>query len=184
MPQLHKPHKGDDNMNQNQPPRGPGNPYYGTEGRDNPGDSLSAPTPNQQNPYPTPPQPGGHAPWGHNPGGYPVPPAAPGHAPGPGYGAAPGHGHYPPHPPGYTNPHDTAVMSTKDWLLMLLVMLIPCVNIIMLFVWAFSGTGNHNRRNYCRAYLLLWAILIGLYFAVIFFLFVFGFGIGFFSVFL
>jgi len=33
----------------------------------------------------------------------------------------------------------------------------------MYFVWAFSGTGNLNRRNYCRAYLILLAVVIVLY---------------------
>jgi len=50
----------------------------------------------------------------------------------------------------------------------------------MMFVWAFSGSGNLNRRNYCRAYLLIMAVLFGLYFA---FIFIFGFGVGFFSAF-
>ena len=58
-------------------------------------------------------------------------------------------------------------MSTKDWLIVFLVSILPCVNIIMLFVWAFSGSGNHNRRNYARAYLIFIAIGIALYFLVI-----------------
>jgi len=162
-------------MNQNPPPRGPDNPFYGTERRDNPGlDPLNpGPTQNQQGHYPAPPQgghnPGGPAPWGHTPGpgshtpggGYPVPPATPGPAFTPGYGPA---GPYPPYPGYGINPHDTAVMSTRDWLLTLIILALPCVNIIMLFVWAFSNSGNHNRRNFCRAFLLGIAILIGIYF--------------------
>ena len=58
---------------------------------------------------------------------------------------------------------DTEVMSVGQWLLTFLVFLIPCVGIIMYFVWAFSGTGNLNRRNYCRAYLILLAVVIVLY---------------------
>ena len=39
-------------------------------------------------------------------------------------------------PPYFNN--DTRVMSVSDWLVTLLIMIIPLVNIIMLFVWAFS----------------------------------------------
>ena len=174
-------------MNQNPPPRGPDNPYYGTEGRDTTPTNPN-PTQNQQGHYPTPPQ-DGHNTWGyppnpagHTPGsGYPHPPVAPT----PGHGFTPGHGptpaHYPHYPPPYgATAHDTSPMSTKDWILTLIVMFLPCINIIMMFVWAFSGSGNLNRRNYCRAYLLIMAVLFGLYFA---FIFIFGFGVGFFSAF-
>jgi len=152
-------------MNQNPPPRGPDNPYYGADGKEHQSTLNPNPMQNQQGHYPTP-QPGvpPHGPSGpvHGgpgpAGGYPPPVP-------PGFGHPPGPGHYPPYPPGYgVNPHDTTVMSTKDWLLTLLICVIPCVNIIMLFVWAFSGSGNHNRRNYSRAYLILIAIVIGLYF--------------------
>ncbi len=62
------------------------------------------------------------------------------------------------------------VMTLKDWMIILLVMLIPLVNIIMMFVWAF-GEGNPNRQNYFKASLLFAAIVIVLYivFAVLFF---------------
>lgn len=52
------------------------------------------------------------------------------------------------------------VMSVKDWLLTLLVMLVPCVNIIMMFVWAFSKNENPNKSNYFKAYLIYNAISI------------------------
>ena len=42
-----------------------------------------------------------------------------------------------------------------------LVLLIPIVNLVMHFVWAFSD-GNISRRNFCRARLLLFAIGLGL----------------------
>jgi len=58
----------------------------------------------------------------------------------------------------------TQVMSLKDWLITWLIFLIPCVNIVMILVWAFSSNGNFNRRNYCRAYLIIIGVLIVLYF--------------------
>jgi len=72
---------------------------------------------------------------------------------------------------------DTRVMSTGEWVVTLLIMMIPCVNIIMLFVWGF-GNGNVNRRNYCRAYLIMVAIGIALYLLLILI-----FGVAMFSMF-
>ena len=52
------------------------------------------------------------------------------------------------------------IMTLKDWILTLLVLLIPCVNIIMMFVWAFSKTENPNKSNFFKAYLIFTAISI------------------------
>jgi hypothetical protein len=64
----------------------------------------------------------------------------------------------------FQNPQDYGpemepVMGIGQWLLTLLVMSIPCVNIIMLFVWGF-GSENQTRANYCRAYLIWWVICV------------------------
>lgn len=50
-----------------------------------------------------------------------------------------------------------SVMSLGEWLITLIVMIIPCVNLIMMFVWGF-GSGNENRKNFCRANLIMTAI--------------------------
>lgn len=50
-----------------------------------------------------------------------------------------------------------SVMTMGEWIITLVVMMIPCVNIIMMFVWAF-GNGNENRKNYCRANLIITAV--------------------------
>ena len=52
-------------------------------------------------------------------------------------------------------------LSTGEWVVTHLILLIPLVNLIMHFVWAFSE-GNISRRNFCRARLLLFAIALGL----------------------
>ena len=62
------------------------------------------------------------------------------------------------------------VLSTKEYLLMFLPWLIPCVGLILFLVWSFSGTSNPNRRNCCRGYLLY--LLIGVAIATIFYLLV------------
>lgn len=63
--------------------------------------------------------------------------------------------------------HSSAVMSTKDWLITLIIASIPIVNIIMFFVWAFGDGSNQTKANWAKATLLLMAILIGLYIVLV-----------------
>jgi hypothetical protein len=58
----------------------------------------------------------------------------------------------------YNGPQLEPPMTLGDWILTLIISVIPCVNIIMLFVWGFSQGGNTSRKNYCRAVLILYAI--------------------------
>lgn len=51
------------------------------------------------------------------------------------------------------------VMTVGQWIITAIVMAIPCVNVVMLFVWGFGG-GNRNRANYCKAALILWMVAI------------------------
>lgn len=53
---------------------------------------------------------------------------------------------------------EEAPMTMGEWLITLIVGTIPCIGIIMLFVWGFGSTGNVNRRNYCRAQLIVMGI--------------------------
>ncbi|SES22786.1 hypothetical protein [Psychrobacillus sp. OK032] len=64
-------------------------------------------------------------------------------------------------------------MSVGEWLITMLIMIIPIVNIVMLFVWGFGSPDK--RRNYARASLIWMAISIvliiifyGAIFAIIF----------------
>jgi hypothetical protein len=101
----------------------------------------------QQQQPPQPQQPYG-TPAPYQPYGAPPPPPSP-------YGA-------PPRPP-YGYGLDTSVMTTKQWVVTLLIMMVPCVNLIMLFVWAFGSQGNANRKYYAQAYLIFIGILIAVY---------------------
>ena len=56
------------------------------------------------------------------------------------------------------NQQTAAVLSTKDWVLTLLISFIPLVGIIMLFVWAFGSTENPNKSNWAKAILIWYAI--------------------------
>ena len=53
-------------------------------------------------------------------------------------------------------------LSVGEWMLTIIVLGIPVVNVIMYLVWAF-GDGNVNRRNFCRASIYLFLIVMGLY---------------------
>lgn len=102
-------------------------------------------------------------------------PPQPPQQPNPGYGAYNPPPAYVPYTPVQTKPAEETEppMRIRDWLLVMLLMSIPCVNIIMLFVWAFSDTpGKKSRANYCKAYLLWTLIVFGvvaLFYLLIFF---------------
>lgn len=63
------------------------------------------------------------------------------------------------------------VVSVQKWIITLLIMMIPLVNIICLIVWAFSNNENKNRSNWAKAQLLIFLISIVL---AIFFFMIFG----------
>lgn len=68
------------------------------------------------------------------------------------------------------------IVSTKEWLISMLLLIIPIVNIIMLFVWAFGSGSNPSKANYAKASLIFAVILIVLY--ILFFVVLFGSIIG------
>ena len=51
-------------------------------------------------------------------------------------------------------------MTLGEWLITMLIMLIPCANIVMIFVWAFSDKEKKSKSNYFKAYLIFMGILI------------------------
>lgn len=58
-------------------------------------------------------------------------------------------------------PYVEEPMSVSDWLMVMLVMCIPCVNLIMMFVWAFSNSEKKSKSNYFKASLIWAAIIFG-----------------------
>lgn len=74
---------------------------------------------------------------------------------------------------GYNTNRQTApVITLGEWMITLLLMLIPLVNIILLFVWAFGGGTNPTKSNYAKA-TLLW-MLIGIVVYVVLFVLILG----------
>lgn len=57
---------------------------------------------------------------------------------------------------------DTSPLSMGEWLLTLLIAMVPCIGLIVYLVWAFDRSGNVNRKNFCRAYLILQVISVAL----------------------
>ncbi len=58
------------------------------------------------------------------------------------------------------NAYGVPPVSVGNWLITLLVLMIPVVNLVMLLVWAFSGGTNPSKANFCKATLLTYLIVI------------------------
>lgn len=62
---------------------------------------------------------------------------------------------------------ERAPVSVKDWIITMLITAIPMVGFIMLFVWAFSDGTHPSKKNWAKASLIFFAIIIGLYIMMI-----------------
>ena len=49
-------------------------------------------------------------------------------------------------------------VKVGEWILSFIILMVPCVNIIMMFVWAFSSNEKKSKSNFFKAYLILFAI--------------------------
>ncbi len=60
-------------------------------------------------------------------------------------------------------------MTTKDWIITVFVTHIPFffIGAIFLFLWGF-GDGPEDRRNYCKAMLIFWGMVLALLFFMLF----------------
>ncbi len=69
--------------------------------------------------------------------------------------------------PNYNNPPSIPPVSLGEWLLSYLMLAIPCVNIVMLCIWAFSSNTNPSKQNWARAMFVV--MIIGVVLGVVFF---------------
>ena len=69
-------------------------------------------------------------------------------------------------------------MTVGEWIVTLLLMCIPCANIILAFVWAFSSSEKKSKSNFFKAYLIMMLVVL-----VIYIVFIIIFGAAFFSAF-
>lgn len=64
-------------------------------------------------------------------------------------------------------------VKISEWVLAMVLMMIPCVNIVMMFVWAFSSTEKKSKSNFFKAYLIFFGISMGvlllIWIAIVFF---------------
>lgn len=51
-------------------------------------------------------------------------------------------------------------VTFADWMLSMLIMCIPCVNVVMMFVWAFGSNTKKSKSNYFKAALVWMAIAV------------------------
>jgi bacteriorhodopsin len=56
---------------------------------------------------------------------------------------------------------DSNAVSVWFWLISMVVMAIPLVNIVMTLVWAFSGE-NESRKNYFKAVIIMFFVVVAL----------------------
>lgn len=58
-------------------------------------------------------------------------------------------------------------VKVSEWIVTWLILMIPCVNLVMMFVWAFSKTEKKSKSNFFKAYLIFMGIIFALYFLII-----------------
>lgn len=55
---------------------------------------------------------------------------------------------------------DSPATGTGEWLVILLLLGIPFVNLVLLLVWAFGGSTSPSKRNFSRAVLILFLVAV------------------------
>lgn len=63
--------------------------------------------------------------------------------------------------------NNAPVVSFKEWMISMLLLALPVVNIVMLFVWAFGGGASISKANFAKASLVWMAI--GIVLGIIFY---------------
>lgn len=61
-------------------------------------------------------------------------------------------------PPAYTSQPGVEPLSVGQYIVTLLLMFIPILNIFLLFKWSFGKAVNLNKKNMARAYLIFFAV--------------------------
>ncbi len=58
----------------------------------------------------------------------------------------------------YSSDSNNSVMSVVDWIIVLILMAIPLVNLIVLCIWAFGGSTPLVKANFAKAALIMMVI--------------------------
>ena len=67
-------------------------------------------------------------------------------------------------------------VSVLDWVGTILLQAVPCVGLIMYCIWAFSADTKPSKANYCKAYLIIFVVILVLYIVVVASMFAMGLG--------
>ena len=65
------------------------------------------------------------------------------------------------------NKEDAPIVSTGEWVASKFLLLIPVVNIIFLFIWAFNNSENKNKSNWAKATLIVYVLRVFIYIIII-----------------
>lgn len=71
-------------------------------------------------------------------------------------------------------------VSLGDWMLTYLLMIIPVINIVLLFVWAFGNNTHPSKANWAKAN-LIWLVIFIVFYMFVFVVLGFGFWKAFFE---
>lgn len=74
----------------------------------------------------------------------------------------------------YYNSQNPEPVSIGEWLLIHLLFCIPCVGLIMMFVWGFGDSAKKSVQTYCRSMLVVMAIMVGICILMLIFTLIFG----------
>ncbi len=65
-------------------------------------------------------------------------------------------------------------LTVREWVITLLLLCIPFVNIILIIYWSVSSSSNLSRKNFCIAYLVLFLIMFILTIVLLIIAFILG----------
>ena len=65
------------------------------------------------------------------------------------------------------NKENAPIVSTGEWVASKFLLLIPVVNIIFLFIWAFNNSENKNKSNWAKATLIVYVLRVFIYIIII-----------------
>lgn len=58
-------------------------------------------------------------------------------------------------------------VSIGEWIITMLIMMVPCVNLIMMFVFAFGSSSKKSKSNYFKASLIMAGIIFVVYLVLV-----------------
>ncbi len=55
---------------------------------------------------------------------------------------------------------DSSPLSAGDYVVMFILFSLPVVNLVLALVWGFGSSVNLNRKNFAKAVLILWLVML------------------------